>query len=168
MNDNFIKTFFSFPEIINDVAARFVALGVVIFSTVTLVLVVDGSNIGTYFSFILMYGFLARTSSGPKISPLALLVTKFIVPNLKFKEKLVPGPPKRFAQSIGLVITALSSVFLVLGLSNIAIGLLVILIFFASLESFFGFCFGCKVFKFLMYIKIIPEDVCEKCNNLEF
>ena len=56
----------------------------------------------------------------------------------------------------------------IVNLDIISIILLAILLIFASLESFLGFCFGCKVFKLLMHINIIPQDVCEKCNNLEF
>ena len=163
-----IKDFFSFPETINDVSARLVALFIVIITSVTIFFIMKESIIGIYFCFFLTYGFLARTLSGPKISPIALVVTKLMVPNLRLKEKLVPGPPKRFAQSIGLVTTAIASFCLLYNLDLISIILLAILLIFASLESFLGFCFGCKVFKLLMHINIIPQDVCEKCNNLEF
>ena len=37
-----------------------------------------------------------------------------------------------------------------------------------SLEAFLGYCFGCKVFKFLMSVNLIPKKVCEKCNDLNF
>jgi hypothetical protein len=43
-----------------------------------------------------------------------------------------------------------------------------ILAFFAFLESFLGFCAGCFVFSYLMKWGIIPEEICEKCNNLNF
>ena len=43
-----------------------------------------------------------------------------------------------------------------------------ILIFFASLEAFLGFCFGCKVFKFLISKNLLPKDICERCNDIEF
>ena len=152
---------FSFPNPVNEWAARCVA-GMVMALTLSAIFTGQWIIIA-----VLLYGFCARVATGPTLSPIGQIATRLLVPIIG-KNRPVAGPPKRFAQSIGLIITALSSVFLVLGLSNIAIGLLVILIFFASLESFFGFCFGCKLFKFLMYIKIIPEDVCEKCNNLEF
>ena len=41
-------------------------------------------------------------------------------------------------------------------------------ILFAALEAFIGFCAGCKVFKLLMNIGLIPNDVCEKCSNYQF
>ena len=36
----------------------------------------------------------------------------------------------------------------------------------ASLESFFAVCLGCIVFGWLMRIGLVPDDVCEECNNI--
>tara|TARA_B100001769_G_scaffold271280_1_gene263826 strand:+ start:201 stop:704 length:504 start_codon:yes stop_codon:yes gene_type:complete len=167
MNEN-ITNFFSFPELINEVAARLVAIGVLVLSSVVLFLLIDKNNYVLIFLSILIYGFLARVSSGPKISPLALFVTKLIVPRLNFKEKLVPGPPKRFAQGIGLIFSLFTAITFVVNLNSISIILISILILFAALEAFIGFCAGCKVFKLLMNIGLIPNDVCEKCSNYQF
>ncbi len=167
MNEN-ITNFFSFPELINEVAARLVAIGVLVLSSVVLFLLIDKNNYVLFFLSILIYGFLARVSSGPKISPLALFVTKLIVPRLNFKEKLVPGPPKRFAQGIGLIFSLFTAITFVVNLNSISILLISILILFAALEAFIGFCAGCKVFKLLMNIGLIPNDVCEKCSNYQF
>ena len=167
MNEN-ITNFFSFPELINEVAARLVAIGVLVLSSVVLFLLIDKNNYVLIFLSILIYGFLARVSSGPKISPLALFVTKLLVPRLNFKEKLVPGPPKRFAQGIGLIFSLFTTITFVLSLNSISILLISVLILFAALEAFIGFCAGCKVFKLLMNIGLIPNDVCEKCSNYKF
>ena len=167
MNEN-ITNFFSFPELINEVAARLVAIGVLVLSSVVLFLLIDKNNYVLIFLSILIYGFLARVSSGPKISPLALFVTKLIVPRLNFKEKLVPGPPKRFAQGIGLIFSLFTAITFVVNLNSISILLISILILFAALEAFIGFCAGCKVFKLLMNTGLIPNDVCEKCSNYKF
>ena len=167
MNEN-ITNFFSFPELINEVAARLVAIGVLVLSSVVLFLLIDKNNYVLFFLSILIYGFLARVSSGPKISPLALFVTKLIVPRLNFKEKLVPGPPKRFAQGIGLIFSLFTAITFVVNLNSISIILISILILFAALEAFIGFCAGCKVFKLLMNIGLIPNNVCEKCSNYQF
>ena len=37
----------------------------------------------------------------------------------------------------------------------------------ASLEAFVGFCLGCTIFRGLMRLGVIPETVCEACNNLQ-
>ena len=167
MNEN-ITNFFSFPELINEVAARLVAIGVLVLSSVVLFLLIDKNNYVLIFLSILIYGFLARVSSGPKISPLALFVTKLLVPRLNFKEKLVPGPPKRFAQGIGLIFSLSTAITFLINLNSISIILISTLILFAALEAFIGFCAGCKVFKLLMNIGLIPNDVCEKCSNYKF
>ena len=167
MNEN-LTNFFSFPELINEVSARLVAIGVLAFSSVVLYLLIDNNNYVLIFLSILIYGFLARVSSGPKISPLALFVTKLLVPRLNFKEKLVPGPPKRFAQGIGLIFSLSTAITFLINLNSISIILISTLILFAALEAFIGFCAGCKVFKLLMNIGLIPNDVCEKCSNYQF
>ena len=167
MNEN-ITNFFSFPELINEVSARLVAIGVLALSSVVLYLLIDNNNYVLFFLSILIYGFLARVSSGQKISPLALFVTKLLVPRLNFKEKLVPGPPKRFAQGIGLIFSLSTAITFLINLNSISIILISTLILFAALEAFIGFCAGCKVFKLLMNIGLIPNDVCEKCSNYQF
>ena len=163
-----INNFFSFPELINEISARFVALGVVILSLPILVLLINNSSYAYILLGCLIYGFLARVTSGPKISPLALFVTKILVPKLNRRENLVPGPPKRFAQAIGLFFSIFTTIFFIIGLNFIALTLMSTLIIFASLESFLGFCAGCKVFKFLMFVGLIPSNTCEKCANYKF
>ena len=59
-----MKQFFSFPNPVNDAAARTVALGVVAMSVVAFFT-------NTSWTLIpLTYGFLARVIAGPTISPL--------------------------------------------------------------------------------------------------
>ena len=52
------------------------------------------------------------------------------------------------------------------GLAPAAWVLLAVLIAAASLEAFAGFCLGCSIFGFLQRRGMIPEDVCEACNNI--
>ena len=90
---------FDFPDPVNEVSARLVAAGVVV---LTLVILLGGQ---TWAIGLLAYGFLARVLTGPTLSPLGQLVTRVITPSLKRPAKLVPGPPKRFAQGIGAVLS---------------------------------------------------------------
>ena len=159
-NVNIVREIFSFPHPVNEYAARMVA-GMVLCLT-GLILLFDIP----WLIFFLAYGFLARVLTGPTLSPFGLLATKLFVPILGLN-KPVAGPPKRFAQSIGLIFAVSSSIlYYVLDMSTAAEVLLVILAFFAGLESIIGFCTGCFVFGDLMKLGLIPEDVCEKCNNL--
>ena len=152
---------FSFPNPVNEVSARLVAAGVVVLALVTIVFDLP------WLTLLIAYGFIARVAAGPRFSPLGLLVTKVLTPALPFKEKLVPGPPKRFAQAIGVVFSVTAAVLAVgLGLTTAAYIVLGVLAFFAFLESAFGLCVGCRVFAVLMKVGVIPEAVCEECNNL--
>jgi hypothetical protein len=158
--DGSVPQVIGFPNPVNEVSARLVATGVVFMATAAVLL--DAKWILP----ILFYGFVARVLTGPKLSPLGQLVTKQITPRLPFKEKLVAGPPKRFAQAMGV---AFSGVALLLALTDhwfagqVVLGLLIVA---ASLEAFVGLCLGCKVFALLMRFGVIPEEVCEACNNV--
>jgi len=152
---------FSFPNPVNEVSARLVAAGVVLLALATIVL--DQP----WLTLVLAYGFIARVAAGPKFSPLGQLVTRVITPNLRFKERLVAGPPKRFAQGVGVVFSVAAAILAVgLGEANAAYLVLAVLVFFAVLEAVFGICVGCKVFALLMRAGVIPEEICESCNNI--
>ena len=163
-----MKEFFSFPELINEPAARLVASGVLLMSLLSICLISLEANFTWIRLLIMTYGFLARVSSGPKISPLALLVTKVLVPKFNMDEKLVPGPPKRFAQSIGLIFSTSIFILWLINFHVVSIFLLSILSIFAFLESALGYCFACKVFKILISVGLIPEEVCERCAVYEY
>ncbi len=98
---------------------------------------------------------------------MGLLATRVIAPRIA-KEHLVPGPPKRFAQTVGLVfsVTALVLHF-VAGLSVAAGVVLAVLTVFAALESFLGFCAGCFVFNYMIRWGLVPKSVCEECLNFD-
>ena len=163
-----MKEFFSFPELINEPAARLVASGVLLMSLLSICLIRLEANFTWIILLIMTYCFLARVSSGPKISPLALLVTKVLVPKFNMDEKLVPGPPKRFAQSIGLIFSTSIFILWLINFHVVSIFLLSILSIFAFLESALGYCFACKVFKILISVGLIPEEVCERCAVYEY
>ena len=128
-----MNTLFSFPDPVNDYAARFVAAMVVILTLSFLVT----ANI--WVLIFILYGFLARVLTGPTLSPIGLIATKILVPLFGNPEKLVPGPPKRFAQAIGLVFSAAALIALLFSEISVTRYLIGILGFFASLEAFIGF-----------------------------
>jgi len=156
-----VRKLFSFPNPVNEVSARLVAFGVALMGVSAIAF-----NL-RWLTLVMAYGFIARVLTGPTLSPLGQLVTRVVTPRLPFKPKLVPGPPKRFAQALGTAFT-ISAVILTYGLhqwtaAKIVLGLLVVA---ASLESFVGFCLGCKIFALLMRLGLIPEEVCDRCNNV--
>jgi len=153
-----MNTLFSFPDPVNDYAARFVAAMVVILTISFL------ATANIWVLIFILYGFLARVLTGPTLSPIGLIATKILVPLFGNPEKLVPGPPKRFAQAIGLVFSAAALITLLFSEISATRYLIGILGFFASLEAFVGFCTGCYVFGWLIRFRLIPESVCESCK----
>ena len=156
-----LRTVFSFPHPVNDIAARVVAGMVVLLSVIIIVFDID------WLLALLTYGFLARVLAGPNLSPMGLLATRFVVPALGNPFKPVAGPPKQFAQTVGLLFST-SALVLTYGFEQgvAAKGVLGVLLLFASLESFVGFCAGCFVFGYLMRWGLIPQETCDRCANL--
>ncbi len=151
-------TLLSFPNPVNEVSARLVAGGVVLMSLAAIVL---GQP---WIAVVIAYGFVARVLTWPTLSPLGQLVTRAITPRLGVEPRYVPGPPKRFAQGIGAVVSTSAAVLGPgLGLDAAAYALLGLLVFAATLESVFAFCIGCKLFALLMRAGVVPETVCERC-----
>ena len=150
-----------FPETVNDTSARIVAAG-----AVTMAVLYSSTGWG-WVLVPLTYGFVARVLSGPRFSPLGLLATRVITPRLtRIAPKILPGAPKRFAQGIGATFTVTASVLFVLDLTVASRTVVAALAAAAFLEAAFGFCLGCKAFAILMRIGVIPESVCEACNDI--
>ena len=150
---------FSFPNPVNETSARIVAGGAVLMG---IAYVVTGSG---WMLIPLTYGFIARVLAGPTFSPLGRIATQVITPKLSLQHRFVPGPPKRFAQGVGAAFTITASLLHISGAhgaSQIVISGLVIAAF---LESALAVCLGCIAFGYLMKFGVIPEEVCEECNN---
>jgi len=156
-----IRSVFRFPNPVNEVAARVVAGGVVVLCVLAMAL--DQP----WLLVPLAYGFWARVLSGPTLSPLGQLATRVVVPHLNVAPRLVAGPPKRFAQAIGV---AFSSTALVLwfgaGEHAAAWVVIALLATAALLESALGLCLGCRAFGFLMRVGLVPDHVCAACNDI--
>ncbi|HEY4376879.1 MAG TPA: DUF4395 domain-containing protein [Acidimicrobiales bacterium] len=155
-----MKQLFSFPNPVNEKAARAVAGGVVLIAVVAL------ATGWTWLSLPLALGFLARVLTGPTLSPLGQLATRVAAPRLG-APKPVPGPPKRFAQAIGFAFTGgAAAAYFGFGAIGLAQVLLAFIVVAATLESVFALCLGCQAFALLMRAGVIPPEVCEACNNL--
>jgi hypothetical protein len=154
-----VRTPFEFPAIVNEKAARVVAGLVVLVAALALL------TGWLWLSAVLAVGFALRVASGPRFDPFGQLATKVIAPRLG-EPVMVPGPPKRFAQAIGLVLTLVATGFLVAGLPAVTTALLAILLVSATLESALGFCAGCSAFGLLMRAGLVPEETCAACNDI--
>ncbi|HMJ76275.1 MAG TPA: DUF4395 domain-containing protein [Iamia sp.] len=152
---------FSFPHPVDEVSARLVAGGVVLLSA---------GYVATGWApllVLLTYGFVARTLSGPTLSPWGRVVTRVVRPRLDVAAQPTAGPPKRFAQGIGASLTLAAVVVLLLTGSDVGPRVLVgAVTVAATLESVLGFCLGCRIFAVLMRLGVIPESVCEDCADI--
>lgn len=152
---------FSFPDPVDERAARTVATGVVVLVVLTL------ATRQPWLLAVLAYGFWARVLTGPRLSPLGQLATRVVAPRLPGVARPVPGPPKRFAQAVGV---AFSTTALVLwfaaGEHAAALTVVAALGAAAFLESAFGLCLGCKAFGVLMRAGLVPASACASCADL--
>ena len=153
-----MKSIFSFPNPVNDVAARSVA-GMVLALAVATILIGE-----LWLLIFLVYGFVARVLTGPTLSPIGLIATRLVVPVLGIPDKPVPGPPKRFAQFVGLIVSVTGAVLFIWVSPVAGKGVIGLLAVFAALESGLGFCAGCFVFRYLMQWGLIPEAICLECR----
>ena len=155
-----MRTLFRFPNPVNEVSARLVAGGVVLQCVAFLV-------VRQWWLLVpLAYGFVARVLTGPTLSPLGQFVTRVVTPRVGANGRLVPGPPKRFAQGIGATLSVGAVVGWSLGSPGAAMILVAGITFAATLESVFSYCLGCVIFNRLMRWGVIPPEVCESCNDL--
>ncbi len=160
MHNRSVSRLFSFPNPVNEVAARTVAAGVFALCLATLIFRTQ------WLLWPLAYGFVARVATGPKLSPWGFVVTRFLIPKMSWEPKLVPGPPKRFAQAIGGVLSVGALAAFLLGTPTVSWVVVGLIAAAASLEAFAGICLGCIIFGRLQAIGLIPASVCEACNNL--
>ena len=156
-----MRDLFSFPNPVNETSARLVAGAVAVIAVLT-VAFQQGWLIP-----VLAYGFLARTLTGPTLSPLGQLATRVVTPRLHVRTVYSPGPAKRFAQAIGLLFTVTATLlYYAAGQHPAAFALIAVIAVFASLESAFGLCVGCKTFYLGMRLGLVPPSVCEDCARI--
>lgn len=145
-----VRSIFRFPDTVNETSARLVAAGVITEAAIFLIFR-EG-----WLLIPLVYGFLARVLAGPTLSPLGQFVTRVATPALEtwrgsrqdstVSSRVVPGPPKRFAQGIGLAFTSGAALAWLLGAPTVSVVLIVLLVGAATLESVFAVCLGCIIY----------------------
>lgn len=147
-----VRTLFSFPDPVNETSARVVAAGVVVEAVLFLVFR-EG-----WLLVPLVYGFAARVLTGPTLSPLGQLATRVITPRIHVEHRFVPGPPKRFAQGVGLLFTSGAAAAWLVGWPVASYVLIALLVVAATLESVWAICLGCIVYRFVWD--------CPDCNDI--
>jgi Domain of unknown function (DUF4395) len=156
-----MRDLLSFPNPVNETSARLVA------GAVAVVAVIAVAFQQGWLLPVLAYGFLARSLTGPKLSPLGLIATRIVTPRLHVNHRYSPGPAKRFAQAIGASFTVTATlVWYAAGEHTAALVLVGVVAVFASLEAAFGLCVGCRVFYLGMRMGLVPPHVCEDCAQV--
>lgn len=155
-----LSRIFSFPETVNESAARTVAAGVVMLCALTL------ATQWHWLTLVLAYGFLARVLTGPTLSPLGQLATRVVVPTLGLPDSPTSGSPKRFAQGIGATLSSAAVAAWLLGASTVANALIAMILVAATLEAVLGFCLGCVIFGQLIRLGVVSESACVDCADI--
>ena len=78
----------------------------------------------------------------------------------------MPGPPKRFAQTVGAALSVGALVFFLAGVPVVPWVLVGLITVAALLESALGVCLGCAIFGRLQAVGLIPASECEACNDI--
>ena len=156
-----MRDLLSFPNPVNETSARLVAGAVAVLAVIAIAFQQG------WLLPVLAYGFLARTLTGPKLSPLGLVATRVVTPRLHVTHRYSPGPAKRFAQAIGAAFTVAATLaWYAAGAHTAALVLVGMVAVFASLEAAFGVCIGCRVFYLGMRVGLVPPHVCEDCARV--
>ncbi|MEV8182607.1 DUF4395 domain-containing protein [Specibacter sp. NPDC078692] len=156
-----LKRVFAFPNPVNEYAARCTA-GIVVVLTLVAILSQWEWLVG-----VIAAGFILRLAFGPRISPAAQLSVKILAPRFG-RAKLVPGPPKRFAQGMGVFMSVAAFILLLTGAPLLGWALMALLLVAASLEAFIGLCLGCIIFGVLVRRGFIPAGICDECANVSY
>src|ERR1700730_3533224 len=94
---------FSFPNPVNEKAARAVAFVVMLLACLTL------ATSWYWLLLPLAYGFIERVLTGPRFSSVGLLASRVLAPR-RGPDYPVPGPHKPFAQAMGATLTTASAI----------------------------------------------------------
>ncbi len=158
-----LREAFTFPDPVNDYAARCTAALVVTLAVVT---IAAPAPVVPWLVAILAIGFALRVAAGPRFSPFGRLSVHVLAPRVSSEPRLVAGPPKRFAQGVGLAVSAVTLLLVVAGFIVAGKILLLVLVAAALAEAALGFCLGCWMYARLQRAGVIAEDSCVECGDI--
>lgn len=158
-----LREVFAFPEVVNDYAARCTAGLIVALALVTMLVPQPAQ---TWLAGVLVVGFALRVAGGPQYSPFGRLSVHVLAPRVSSEPKLVAGAPKRFAQTIGLVMSSIAFGLFLGGLTVAGTVVLGVLVAAALAESALGFCLGCWMYAQLQRAGVISDDSCVECADI--
>ena len=123
-----------------------------IMSFLTLILVILGYFLSYWIFLFIAIDFLLRIFY-KNFSPLKK-VSQLIVKILKIKmRKLIDAAPKKFSAWVGFIFSKIIFWLLFFNFIFIAKTFIIIFLIAVSLETFFNYCLGCKIYSFLQSLK---------------
>lgn len=153
------------PTTVDEVAVRTVATIVGLIALTTL-LTQQWWLLG-----ILAVDFTLRSTLGPKASPIARLVCGVIRQHIPAAPRPTAWAPKRFAASLGAVMTVVATVLVTAatalgqpGLLTIVAAITVVMVALPALEAIFAYCVGCKIYGVLMRRGLLGDTACLDCG----
>lgn len=156
-----------FPAVVDEVTVRLIAAVVLSLGLIAL------ATQQWWLYAVLALDFVLRAAVGPRWSPIARGVQRWIRPNVKARRTLTPGAPKRFAAAIGAVLTGAATVLWLVHLGTgsgaalaALVAIAVVMVVFPALESIGGICVGCVLFGVLIRAGVIPEEICLECADI--
>jgi len=118
------------------------------------------------FSITFILEFYIRVFVNPKYAPY-MLIGSFFVANQK--PEWVQAKPKKFAWILGMLLGTYMTYFIVYDIiSPMRLGTCLVCLVLLYLESVFGICLGCLLYKKLNFkVEKCPGDVCETSPRVE-
>lgn len=133
---------------INENRVRLVALMVVTSAVICFI------TLNQAVAVFMLIDFILRAFNLNNYSPLSF-IAGLLVKLFGIKNKPEDRAPKRFAAMMGTAFWLMINIGLLTQLYTFAKAILVIIMVFAALESFAGFCAGCHVYSYLKRLKLI-------------
>jgi hypothetical protein len=138
------------PEVVDDHATR-------IGAALVILIVIAGLWQGRFWiPLLLAVDFGLRSRGWGSFSPIAQL-SQALRSISGLQPLLINAGPKRFAALIGVIFSLSIAIALGLRHPRVALALAAVLILAASLEAFFGYCVGCKVYALLLNLRTRKE-----------
>lgn len=160
--------FFTFPNPVNVTDSRIHGLCTCFLVALTILL--DYFFNFYYVTWYLAVGFILRVLCGPRLDIQSFIVLFILTPLFTeviplFEDKFTPGPPRHFAQFIGLIFSCVGLILRITGYQYVSWAILLGLFFASGLAGFFSYCLGCTIFGMMMKIGVIPETTCLACKS---
>jgi len=154
---------FVFPSAIDENDARIKSA--IIAVEIIVLLIIDYCTMFPYIYIYLVVSYASRFLFASRFNIEAYINLLVIRRLIEMKPHLIPSPPKRFSQFVGMCF-ALAYVILriPLGLTIVANWIAAIHLSFALLESCFSVCAACAMFQLGMIFGVVPQDVCQECQ----